>query len=150
MNELKKNRSVPSPVVIPVLPYPDVRAAVAWLERVFGFTERLQITDHRAQMNTGDGGAVIVAEYIDRDRRPQTGADHASHAVMVRVRDVAAHHQHVVACGAHVLQAPVDHVYGERQYVVRDIGGHRWTFSETLFDADPKEWGGDGVVLKGE
>jgi uncharacterized glyoxalase superfamily protein PhnB len=150
MNELKKNRSAPSPVVVPVLPYPDVRAAVAWLERVFGFTERLQIADHRAQMNTGGGGAVIVAEYIDRARRPQAGADHATHAVMVRVPDVMAHHQRAVACGADVLQAPVDHVYGERQYVVRDIGGHHWTFSETLFDADPKEWGGDGVALKGE
>ena len=133
--------------MIPVLPYPDVREAVKWLEDVFGFRERLQIADHRAQLVIGDG-AMIVAEYIDRERRPQVGADYVSHQVMVRISDVTAHFEHVRACGAEILQPPVDHVYGERQYVVRDIGGHRWTFSQTLADSDPGDWGGEGVILK--
>ena len=91
---------------------------------------------------------MIVAEYIDRERRPQVGADYVSHQVMVRISDVTAHFEHVRACGAEILQPPVDHVYGERQYVVRDIGGHRWTFSQTLADSDPGDWGGEGVILK--
>jgi uncharacterized glyoxalase superfamily protein PhnB len=32
--------------------------------------------------------------------------------------------------------------YGERQYVAEDPAGHRWTFSETLDDVAPAEWGG--------
>ncbi len=144
---LPKNRSIPAATVIPVLPYPDVRQAVEWLERVFGFDERLQITDHRAQMRVGDG-AMIVAEYIDRERRPQVGADYVSHSVMVRIPDVAAHCEHVKACGAEVLQEPEDHVYGERQYTVRDIGGHRWIFSETLADRHPDDWSEGGIFLK--
>jgi uncharacterized glyoxalase superfamily protein PhnB len=142
-----KNRSVPSATVIPVLPYPDVRAAVSWLEKVFGFAERLQIADHRSQMLVGDA-AMIVAEYIDPARRPQPGADHVSHQIMVRVADVDAHHAHATACGAAILQPPTSHVFGERQYVVRDIGGHRWTFSQTVADASPGDWGGPDVVLK--
>ncbi|MEO8071108.1 MAG: VOC family protein [Acidobacteriota bacterium] len=85
---------------------------------------------------------------MDRDRRPQPGADHISHQIMVRIDDVAAHFAHARSRGAAILQDPVDHVFGERQYVARDIGGHRWTFSQTLADADPKDWGGDVVVLK--
>lgn len=32
--------------------------------------------------------------------------------------------------------------YGERQYTVRDIGGHIWTFSESVADIDRGSWGG--------
>jgi uncharacterized glyoxalase superfamily protein PhnB len=144
---MRRNRSVPASSVIPVLPYPDVREATEWLCRVFGFVERLRIAAHRAQLNIGDDGAMIVAEYIDRNRRPQPGADHVSHQIMVRVDDVHAHHERAVREGAEILQPPVDQPFGERQYVVRDPGGHRWTFSQTLADTHPNEWGGEDVVL---
>src|SRR2546429_9037060 len=98
--ELPANRSVPSATVIPILPYPDVREAVIWLCDVFGFSERLQIGDHRAQMNIDGGGAMIVAEYIDRERRPERGADHISHQIMVRIADVQAHYEHAKGRGA--------------------------------------------------
>jgi uncharacterized glyoxalase superfamily protein PhnB len=51
------NRSAPSATVIPVLVYPDVRAAVAWLTDAFGFRERVRIGEgHRAQLARGGGG----------------------------------------------------------------------------------------------
>jgi uncharacterized glyoxalase superfamily protein PhnB len=148
MTSLPPNRSAPHAMVIPVLAYPDVRTAVAWLCDVFAFTERLQIADHRAQLVIGDGGAMIVAEYIDRARPPMLGADHVGHSVMVRIADVQGHHDHAKARGAEILQPPSDQPFGERQYVVRDLGGHRWTFSQTLADVHPNEWGGADVVLK--
>jgi uncharacterized glyoxalase superfamily protein PhnB len=147
-NELPANRSIPFSPVIPVLAYPNVREAVEWLSDVFGFSERLQIADHRSQMKAGEGG-IIIAEYMDRDRRPEAGADYVSHGVMVRVADVQSHYEHAAARGAEILEPPFDHIYGERQYSVKDIGGHRWTFSQTLSDADPDMWGRDhGVTLK--
>ena len=100
-------------------------------------------------MNIEGGGAMIVAEYIDRDRPPMRGSDHVSHQIMVRIANVQAHYEHATNCGADILQPPVDHMFGERQYVVRDIGGHRWTFSQTITDSNPADWGGDDVVLKG-
>jgi len=37
-------------------------------------------------------------------------------------------------------------VYGERQYTAVDPWGHRWTFSETLEDTAPGDWGGIAVA----
>ena len=28
-----------------------------------------------------------------------------------------------------------------------DIGGHRWTFSQTIADVDPADWGGTAIDL---
>jgi uncharacterized glyoxalase superfamily protein PhnB len=140
---VKPNRSIPSAQVIPVLIYPDVRAAVAWLEEVFGFTERVKIgEDHRSQLRFGDG-AVIVGD-VRKDRVPPRPGE-ATHSVMVRVDDVKAHCEHARSHGARILMEPVDFEYGERQYTAEDLAGHQWTFSETLEDVHPQSWGGELV-----
>ena len=137
---MKPNRSIPAAPVIPVLIYPDVRAAVAWLEGAFGFAERVQIgEDHRSQMNAG-GGAVIIGD-VRADRVPPRAGE-ATHSVMVRVEDVDAHYERSRAYGARILMEPTDFEYGERQYSVEDPAGHHWTFSETRADVHPDEWGG--------
>jgi uncharacterized glyoxalase superfamily protein PhnB len=139
-DQLPGNRSIPTATVIPVLIYPDVRAAVAWLEAAFGFSERVQIgEDHRSQMRVGDG-AVIIGD-VRGDRVPPRAGE-STHAVMVRVADVRAHCEHARAAGATILQQPTDHVYGERQYSAADPWSHEWTFSQTLRDVAPEEWGG--------
>jgi uncharacterized glyoxalase superfamily protein PhnB len=137
---VKPNRSIPAAPVVPVLIYPDVREAVAWLTAAFGFSERLQIgEDHRSQMNAGEG-AVIIGD-VRRNRVPPR-ADEVTHSVMVRVADATAVYERAKAHGARILDEPTDHVYGERQFTVEDHVGHQWTFSETLEDADPASWGG--------
>ena len=137
---MRSNRSIPSAVVIPVLVYPDVREAVAWLNAAFGFVERLQIGEsHRSQLSFGDG-AVIVAD-VRHDRRPPRAGE-VTHSVVVRVDDASAHCARARAHGAEILMEPTDFEYGERQYTAADPAGHRWTFSETLDDVDPAAWGG--------
>ena len=65
---MKPNQSIPAATVIPVLIYPDVREAVAWLGAAFGFVERVRIgADHRAQLAFGEG-AVIVGD-VHGERR---------------------------------------------------------------------------------
>ena len=124
-----------------MLIYPDVRAAVSWLTQAFGFVERLQIgEDHRSQMNVGEGGAVIIGDVRSDRVAPRPGE--FTHAVLVRIGDAAAHCQRAQAEGAKILEEPTDHVYGERQYTAEDPWGHRWTFSQTLADVDPVDWGG--------
>src|SRR5690242_16207445 len=135
------NRSIPDATAMAVLVYPDVRAAVSWLTDAFGFVERLQIgEDHRSQMNVGEGGAVIIAD-AGGDRSPPRQGE-VTHSVLVRVEDVREHCERVRAHGAAILDEPTDHMYGERQYSVVDPWGHRWTFSQTLADVDPADWGG--------
>jgi hypothetical protein len=56
---MNTNRSMPSSLMIPELPYPDVREAVDWLCRTFGFRKRLQIGNHRAQLSFGEGSLVV-------------------------------------------------------------------------------------------
>jgi uncharacterized glyoxalase superfamily protein PhnB len=137
---VKPNRSIPSPVVIPVLIYPDVREAVRWLNAAFGFEERLRIGEaHRSQLKVGDG-AVIVADVRHDQRPPREGE--VTHSVLVRVRDARAHCERARNNGAQIVMEPTDFEYGERQYVAQDPAGHRWTFSETLEDVDPTTWGG--------
>jgi uncharacterized glyoxalase superfamily protein PhnB len=137
---VKPNRSIPSATVIPVLIYPDVRAAVEWLTTAFGFAERLQIgEDHRSQMRVGDG-AVIVGD-VRHDRVPPREGE-STHGVVVRVDDAKAHCERARSCGAQILMEPTDFEYGERQYTAADPAGHQWTFSETLEDVDPASWGG--------
>lgn len=142
---MRPNRSIPSATVIPVLIYPDVRAAVSWLTEVFGFAERLQIgEDHRSQMTVGEGGAVIIGD-VRSDRVPPRAGE-ITHSVIVRVEDAHGHCEQARDRGAKILDEPSDHMFGERQYTAEDPWGHRWTFSQTLADVDPADWGG---ILRG-
>jgi uncharacterized glyoxalase superfamily protein PhnB len=141
---VKPNRSVPPATVVPILIYSDVRAAVTWLRGAFGFRERVRIGEsHRAQLSIGDDGAVIVAEPRGDQFPPDCGR--VSHLIRVRVDDVAAHHAHARDFGAHVIDGPNDREYGERDYTVEDLGGHRWNFSQTVRDVEPEDFGCETV-----
>jgi uncharacterized glyoxalase superfamily protein PhnB len=143
--QVPSNRSAPSAAVTPVLVYPDVRAAVDWLADAFGFVEHVWIgPNHRAQLGTPGGGAVIVADVSGSRRAPAAGAE--DHRVMVRVDDARAHCERARARGAAILLEPTDWPYGERQYEAEDVFGHRWTFSQTIADVAPEDWGGVGVA----
>jgi uncharacterized glyoxalase superfamily protein PhnB len=141
---VKKNRSVPDATVIPVLVYPDVRAAVVWLTDTFGFDERVRIgEEHRSQLQFGDG-AVIVAD-VRADRTPPRSGQ-VTHSVLVRVENAQVHCEQARAAGARILMEPTDTPFGERQYTAEDLSGHQWTFTETLADMAPEEWGGETVT----
>jgi uncharacterized glyoxalase superfamily protein PhnB len=138
------NRSIPSATVIPVLVYPDVRAAVAWLTDAFGFVERVRIGEaHRAQMQVGDDGAVIIADVRGEQQPPRPGS--VTHVIKVRVEDVDASFARARTHGARVLQEPIEYEYGERECTLEDLAGHRWQFTQTMRDVAPEEWGGRSV-----
>lgn len=130
---------IPQATVSPVLIHPNVRAAVAWRSDAFGFEERVQIgEDHRSQLRVGDG-AVIVGDVRHDRRPPRTGE--VTHSVMVRVEDAHAHCERARARGARIVEEPADFPYGERQYTAEDPAPHQWTFSQTLADVAPEDWG---------
>jgi uncharacterized glyoxalase superfamily protein PhnB len=141
---VKANRSIPPATVIPVLTYPDVRAAASWLASAFGAVEHVRIgEDHRVQMSIGSG-AFVVAEPT-RTRRPPVSGEPVSVSVMVRVEDVRAHCERARAAGAAIVDEPTDHRYGERQYATEDLAGHHWTFTESIADVAPEEYGSTTV-----
>jgi uncharacterized glyoxalase superfamily protein PhnB len=61
------------------------------------------------------------------------------------VEDADRHYEQAVSHGARIHSPPTDFPYGERQYNAEDIGGHRWTFSQSIADVDPASWGGELV-----
>ena len=132
------NRSIQRATVIPVLAYPDVNQAAAWLCAAFGFTVRLRIGNHRVQLNVGDG-AVTLRELRVNEAIGSLGI---GHSVTIRVDDADAHCKRAREHGAIITQDPVTHMYGERQYNAEDLAGHSWTFSQSMMDVDPTEWGG--------
>ena len=137
---MKANRSIPPATVIPVLTYPDVRAAASWLTSAFGAVEHVRIGEgHRVQMSLGSG-AFVVAEPTST-RRPPVSAEPVSVSVMVRVTDARAHCERAREAGAVIVEEPTDHMYGERQYSAEDIAGHHWTFTESIADVAPEEYG---------
>lgn len=142
---MKPNRSVPPAAVVPVLIYPDVPAAVAWLTATFGFVERTRIgKSHRAQLSIGDDGAMIVADVRAEQRPPGDGV--VTHVIRVRVADVDAQHERARAQGAKVLEAPTEREYGERDCTIEDLAGHRWQFAETVRDVAPEDFGCETVA----
>jgi PhnB protein len=139
-----ENRTMPPCTIIPELVYDDVTEAGHWLCDTFGFVERWHAGDHRAQLSFA-GGTIAITE-------PRT-----SHALpgpislLVRVDDVDAHCGHARARGARIIEEPRDFPYGERQYAVEDLGGHRWGFSQSIADVAPEQWGGTtGPALRGD
>jgi uncharacterized glyoxalase superfamily protein PhnB len=132
LGRMLTNRSAPPATVTPVLVYPDVRGAVAWLEEAFGFEERVRIGDaHRSQLKVGEDGAIVVADAVTQ-------------VIKIRVEDVDAALARASEAGARVLEEPQTQMYGERSCVVEDPSDHRWELTQTVRDVDPAEWGGEG------
>jgi uncharacterized glyoxalase superfamily protein PhnB len=137
------NRSAPRATVVPILVYEDVGKAIDWLCGTFGFKERLRAAAPggsltHAQLDIAEG-AVILGRQGAEFRPPR--ANEVSQYVHVHVEDVDAHFEHTRQCGAPILKSPADMPFGERQYTVEDPGGHRWTFSQSIADVAPEEWG---------
>jgi len=129
--------------VIPFLRYADPTAAVEFLVSAFGF-ERFDIV-------TAPDGAVVHAELSYGPATVQLGGASpqgrlamdsprqlplTSQGVYVCVSDsdaeVDAHFTQAVAAGAEVLWEPHDTSYGARDYAVKDLEGHIWSFGTYL------------------
>lgn len=137
------NRSIQRATVIPVLAYPDVNQAAVWLCDAFGFSVRLRIGNHRVQLSVGDG-AVTVRELHSNEFNAPLGV---GHSVTIRVEDADAHCERAKSRGARITQEPMTQPYGERQYNAEDFAGHSWTFSQSVADIHPAEWGGTAEQL---
>jgi uncharacterized glyoxalase superfamily protein PhnB len=144
------NRSAPRATVVPVLVYEDVGKAIDWLCATFGFRERLRAAGPggsvtHAQLHIADA-AVMLGRQGAEFRPPRV--NEVNQYVLVHVDDVDKHFAHARQCGARILQSPADMPFGERAYSVEDVGGHRWTFSQSIADIAPESWGATTATPK--
>lgn len=123
--------------VIPLLVYRDIQSAHDFLVNIFGFQPGLV---HLAP----DGEAVHREIYIgsttiwlhritaEHELASPCSVDMAGAGMVIYVNDVDAHYSRTHASGAHIESEPVDQPYGQREYGVRDIEGHRWWFATLI------------------
>ena len=148
-----ENRSAAPGPVVPTLVYTDVGQAIDWLCQTFGFTEILRYgapgSADGAQLGVGAGSVALTkarvgqsAEWGDPAALRPPRSDEVTHTIGVHVADVDAHYAHAKQHGARILHPPETYSFGERQYTAEDLGGHRWTFTQSVADVAPEEWGG--------
>lgn len=121
--------------------YRDPRAALAWLEKAFGFETTMVIenpdgTIGHSEMRVGRNGLVMVGREWDEFHRSPASMDGVNtqsvHINLESDEDLDAHYRRALAAGASSIREPADQFYGERVYGVRDLEGHQWTFSRTI------------------
>jgi predicted enzyme related to lactoylglutathione lyase len=155
------NRSGPPGTIVPTLIYDDVAKAIEWLCSVFGFKERLRMGGPdgkvgHAQLAIGEGGVMLGESRIGQGFASPDSAklgpprpNEVSQVLLVHVDDVDTHYEHVRQRGGRILQPPKTHPFGERQYTAEDLAGYRWTFSQSVADVKPEEWGATVSDIKG-
>jgi uncharacterized glyoxalase superfamily protein PhnB len=141
---MQKNRSVPTDTILPHVVYQDVAEALAWLCKIFGFTEHYRYGDPAgpisgAQMHLGNVWIMVHRARPGTSSPAQLGYE--TQSLNVFVDDVDSHFQRTKAAGAKILEDLHETVYGELQYAAEDLDGHRWLFSRHARDLSPDEWG---------
>jgi uncharacterized glyoxalase superfamily protein PhnB len=131
--------------VYPYLLYEDAAAMIDWLERAFGFTEKLRFVGDdgsvgHAELEVGGGASIMLGAPGGDFRSPRHGGG-APAQVQVYVDDVDAHYERAKAAGAEIRQELADMPYGERRYDAYDAEGQLWMFSTRTRDVPPEEWG---------
>lgn len=130
------------PRITPYILYEDVGAALDWLTKAFGFSERLRMAApdgsvNHAEMELGDG--VIMMGHPGPDYQNPKRHGHVSLLINVYVDDVDKHFAQAQAAGAKILDEPEDQFYGDRRYAVEDLEGHQWNFATHVRDVPPEE-----------
>jgi PhnB protein len=139
---MAKNPPEGYPRVMPYLLYEDSDAALDFLTRAFGFTEKFRMTDdigrvNHAEVQIGDGVIMLGTPGSDYKNPKTLGSKTCS--IYVYVDDVDAHYEQAKAAGAKVVREPEDQFYGDRNYGVEDPEGHEWYFGTHVRDVSPEE-----------
>lgn len=132
--------------MIPILYYPDVPAAVEWLTTALPFIERLRNSENRRQLLHNNGAIIVAMPGAHAEAAASTHQSPGAHSITLRVTGIDEIFSRAKVAGARVLGEPEDEMYGERQCSFIDPWGHPWTLSETIFDSDPADWGGELLV----
>ncbi|HUO94213.1 MAG TPA: VOC family protein [Rhizomicrobium sp.] len=128
-------------VFIPSVIYKDQRAALAWLEKAFGFEPSMVLVNGageiaHAEMSYGDGVIMVGSEWPawkDWCKSPISAGGANTQRLHVRVeRDIDKHCERARAAGAVIAAEPADQFYGDRTYMAVDPEGHHWSFAQTV------------------
>jgi uncharacterized glyoxalase superfamily protein PhnB len=122
--------------VTPYLLYEDAEAAIAWLEKAFGFEPIGQpMRDPAGRVRHADlrlGKHVLMLGAPGGGFKNPLRLGQATQHVYVDVDDAARSYARAVEAGAKVIEQPTDTPYGARRFGVEDPEGHRWYLAQML------------------
>ena len=129
--------------IIPMLAYEDGIAAMEWLCKVFGFSEKTKMVDENGKLAHGElilgNGIIMLASPTPDYQSPKHHREvceitakfykvpYILNGVLVYVEDVRKHFQISKSNGAFILSDLEKGGPGLR-YRVEDLEGHRWMF----------------------
>jgi len=123
------------PGLISAVIYDDPRAAVAWLERAFGFEVALLVEDDQGrlahcEMTHGESTIMVGSPWRERIVSPSMIGGKTTQTVHIQLDgDVDAHCARARAAGARDLRGTREPIYGDRTYRCYDLEGHIWTIA---------------------
>ncbi len=144
--------------LVSAVTYRDPKAAIAFLEKAFGFELTFLLEDAdgnlaHSQMSWGGTTIMIGNEWSDNHASPAALGGKTTQTVHIYVDDVDAHFERAKAAGAEILMEPETQFYGSRTYRCRDPELHIWTISadiETVSFAEMEERSGLKVAVGSE
>ena len=123
-------------MITPYLYYEDVRAALTFLSKAFGFKKfgrpmsgpggKIQ----HAAMKLGD--AMVMMGYPGPQYKNPRHLGEATQSLYVNVDDVDKHYARARRAGAKIIEEPAQTFYGVRRYGAEDPEGHQWYFAEDV------------------
>jgi uncharacterized glyoxalase superfamily protein PhnB len=119
--------------IFPILRYTDARGAIRWLCATFGFIELFSVPEsgpmiRHAQLKLGTNIIMVGSVRPDDGLASPQVLGAATQALCVYVDDIDAHFERARAAGAQIASPPQRTDFGAREYHVRDVEGHPWTF----------------------
>jgi uncharacterized glyoxalase superfamily protein PhnB len=119
--------------IYPCLYYRDAAAAIAWLEKAFGFVKRLAVPGPDSTIAHSElsfGSSVIMASTSKPEKGWVSPLDLSAvnQIVCMYVDEVDSHYERAKAAGAEIIGELRDTDYGSRGYECRDPEGNIWCF----------------------
>ncbi len=144
------------PTLTSALSYRDPRAAIAWLEKAFGFEIAMLIEDDKgavahSEMRCGDSLIMVGSEWSADHKSPASIGGKNTQSVHIQIdSDIDAHCARAKAAGGDVFAEPETQFYGDRTYRCRDPEGHIWTIGQTVKAVSREEMEqGSGLKITG-
>jgi uncharacterized glyoxalase superfamily protein PhnB len=133
--------------------YRDPARMIDWLCAAFGFTVQIKVVEPdgsiaHSELTYGDGLIMVGGERFGpatrfaTEMRSPASAGCNTQGLMLYVDDVDAHCAQARAAGAHIVDEPSLHDYGDEYWADRSYGaidpeGHLWWFAERVRSAAP-------------
>ena len=131
--------------IMPSVFYRDPKAALAWLEKVFGMEVGMLVVDAEGRIGHAEvnwrGAAISVGgEWASPElagpaamKSPASiGGVNTQFIRLFLDEGLDEHCAKAKAAGARIVQEPADQFYGARVYRALDLEGHVWNFSQEV------------------